>query len=560
MKAASLLLRLDRISKQYDKTATVKKFKILNLLERRRFQTVRQISRFHETLCFLRAYPDNKEILNQVEQILKDFALRSDLRRQRNALMNSGIAGTSIDFRFFWPMVCWLVDHWPQHLHLDWSEIGNTDKLVEILPLFLPFSERNQFDDIVYTAREWIERLQGPDETDAAFVIQRFTKIYKNSFEREALHDGLDLAYRLKPGPGTPSSTHLKYSSVPVVFQKTPLQRKRPNVRNVIKHQAYTVRYLSPAEGEKLIDLARATMVTNERDLDAFSYGDKNDVRLFDMGDGLQLACIGTIPERRYLMPVIYGFLNLKNGVPIGYYQISALLHTAELAFTIFESYRGSEAAVYFTKALAVSYQLFGIESFVLDPYQLGHKTEDGLKSGVWWFYYKLGFRPRAREIRQILRDELAQMKHDSKQRSSRTTLNKLSADNMYFELNPRNKNKSILPLLYNISPGISLYLAKQFGSNREAAIRSCSQQAAKKLGLRSLHGFTQHERQAWERWSPLIINLPGIDRWNVTDRKALIKIVRAKGGRRESDFLKLFDRHKRLQRALLKFAEQADI
>jgi hypothetical protein len=74
-------------------------------------------------------------------------------------------------------------------------------------------------------------------------------------------------------------------------------------------------------------------------------------------------------------------------------------------------------------------------------------------------------------------------------------------------------------------------------------------------LGLRSHEGFSAGERLAWERWSPLVLILPGVDRWSTADRRALVRVVRAKGGRRESDFLRRFDRHPRLGKALLQLA-----
>ena len=42
-------------------------------------------------------------------------------------------------------------------------------------------------------------------------------------------------------------------------------------------------------------------------------------------GDGLELAAIGMVPKRRLLLEAVYGFLTLKNGVPIGYVLNSAL-------------------------------------------------------------------------------------------------------------------------------------------------------------------------------------------------------------------------------------------
>ena len=56
----------------------------------------------------------------------------------------------------------------------------------------------------------------------------------------------------------------------------------------------------------------------------------------------------------------------------------------------------------------------------------------------------------------------------------------------------------------------------------------------------------------AWRRWAPLVLILPGIERWNASDRRELVKVIRAKGGRRESDFVTRFDRHTKLRRAIV--------
>ena len=76
-------------------------------------------------------------------------------------------------------------------------------------------------------------------------------------------------------------------------------------------------------------------------------------------------------------------------------------------------------------------------------------------------------------------------------------------------------------------------------------------------LGLRSLSGFTPGERLAWKRWAPLIMTLPGVPRWGRAAKAALVQVARAKGGRRESDFVALFDKHRLLRRALLKLSQE---
>ena len=55
----------------------------------------------------------------------------------------------------------------------------------------------------------------------------------------------------------------------------------------------------------------------------------------------------------------------------------------------------------------------------------------------------------------------------------------------------------------------------------------------------------------------PLVLLLKGVKRWSPQNRRALVRVVRAKGGRRESDFVKLFDSHRLLKKAVLDLAEE---
>ncbi len=175
-------------------------------------------------------------------------------------------------------------------------------------------------------------------------------------------------------------------------------------------------------------------MVTRSRDLDAFAYGNARDVRLVDDGGGLAFALIGVIPERRQLIPATCGYLILHNGVPIGYGEAFVIGRAATMTFNIFESFRGGEAAYTFARTLAMVRQVFGAESFSLDPYQLGQGNDEAIASGAWWFYYKLGFRPLGAGARRLLRAELARMRADPAHRSSAATLRALAESHMLFD------------------------------------------------------------------------------------------------------------------------------
>ena len=62
----------------------------------------------------------------------------------------------------------------------------------------------------------------------------------------------------------------------------------------------------------------------------------------------------------------------MKNGVPIGYVLFSSLFESTEVAFNVFDTFRGAEAAHVLSRVLAVGHRLFGASTFSIDPYQLG--------------------------------------------------------------------------------------------------------------------------------------------------------------------------------------------
>ena len=164
-----------------------------------------------------------------------------------------------------------------------------------------------------------------------------------------------------------------------------------------------------------MIDMARTAMVSRSRDLYAFEYGDENDVQLIDYHGGLQFAAIGLLPEARLMLDTVYAFLMLKNGVPIGYLLTRSCFNSSEVAYNVFDAFRGGESAQIYGQALALTRHFFGADVFAVEPYQLGHENEEGLASGAWWFYYKLGFRPLDAQVKRLVRTELARMRRNPK-------------------------------------------------------------------------------------------------------------------------------------------------
>ncbi|MEZ4648328.1 MAG: hypothetical protein R3E97_05965 [Candidatus Eisenbacteria bacterium] len=575
--AKTRLAELDALRYDFSSQATERRIALFRSFERDRVPLASELLQLHERLCFSLAFPENEEVRTVASSLLSSFATRADLKRHRKALADTGVAGTSIDFRFYWLTAIWLVRQgWGKHLSIVWKEFENAEKLNGLWHLLLPFSETPALDSFAYRAKDWVERLKNPDETDAEFVIRRFDALQVPEPVKEKLYEELDIPMILSAGPETPSRTRDGWPT-PVAFRKSAPDSRRPRLHEVVRSTKLDVRPVRPEEGRRLIDLANSCMVPRHRDLLIFLGADENDVRMVDAGDGLQFACMGAVPERRLLLESVYGFLTLMNGVPIGYVLNSALYESAEVAYNVFETYRGRGAAFVYSKILAMVHQLFGATSFAVDPYQLGHGNQEGQLSGAWWFYYKLGFRPHDPEIKALVREELATIRKKPGYRTPPGRIDELAADYMYLQLGPSRPGRSggragsgsrgrgaggargaredvlgHLPL-GDIGMKATEYLASRFGADRERGVRTCARESADLLGLRrGVSALPPGERVAWERWAPLVLARPGVERWSRQERAHLAAVVRAKGGRRESDFVALFDRHRKLRKALL--------
>ncbi|MCX7139840.1 MAG: hypothetical protein NT123_01835 [Proteobacteria bacterium] len=543
------LVALERIKDHYGAQSAESKLALLRRLARAKLRSAGVVLRLHEVLCFLRAYPDDARVLAQVERMLAGFAKRADLGRAREELTDSGIAGTAIRYRFYWSTLCWLARRWPERIAIDRSEPEVEDKLSAALPLLLTWAESIALKALDLPAFAAMDRLRARGEGDASFLARRMEAMPGDGFTREAFHDGIEPTYELSSGPDTPSRTRARHAAAPMAFQHQPLRRARPDLREELGRIYRGVRLASAREGAQLIELARVAMVTRSRDLDAFAYGNPRDVRLVDDGGGLAFVLIGVIPERRALVPATSGYLILHNGVPIGYGEAFVTGRAATMTFNVFATFRGGEAAYTVARTLAMVRHLFGAESFSFDQYQLGKGNDEGIATGVWWFYYKLGFRPLTASARSLMRKELARMRADPSHRSSAATLRELAESHMLFDLD-RSRAPGLPPVVE-----LGLRIGDGFArarASRETVLADCVKSTLQLTGVRSLRGFTAGERLAWERWSPLVaFALPGVSRWSLAERRALARVIRAKGGRDESDFIARFAAHPKLERAL---------
>ncbi len=555
------LAALETLRDEAGPSVALRRAALLAEVGRSRLATAAQVGRFHEVLCFLRAYPDDARVAALAERLSEGFARRADLRRHAAALADSGIAGTTTRFPFFQATAAWLARRWPGQLRFDAEGGAPSGEVVErLLSLVTHWAESPGLDEVDLGIDAWLRRLAGPRA--AAFLVGGLDALPADGFVREYLHERLDLWLELLPGADTPNRTRALWRGPglpPVAYRREPLARGRPDLKAVLRARPVRVTKLSRADGQRLVELAREAMVSRSRDLDVFTYGDPDDARLIAWEDGLSFAALGALPERRLLLESVYGLLTLKNGVPIGYVLLSALCGSSEIAYNVFPTWRGGEAAHVYGRVLATARHLFGSDSFTVYPYQLGGDGNDeALASGAWWFYRKLGFAPKDAGVLRLVRREEAALKRKPGHRSSIATLAKIASENVYFHAGrARSDVIGLLPLSH-VGLAVTDLLRTRFGHDRAHATAVCEQEAAAALRLRSRRGWSAGERLAFTRWAPLVLLLRAA-RWPAADRRALLAVIRAKGGTDEAEFVRRFDAHRRLRRGIVALARRTE-
>jgi hypothetical protein len=549
--ATSALTDLERRKDRFDPASARLKLKRLRELARTRLARADQVQRLHEVLCFMRAYPDNADVLRAVEAMLARFDQRADLRAYRAALAYSGIAGTTIWFPFFYPTALWLAQRWPARLVLERADAEAGESIADLLPALLTPVEAHGLRESKLPGFEALDAVRGR-ETDATFLVRRVSALPADERTREAYYDAINPSCELLPGPDTPSRTRAALPGVQPVWQSGPLRRERPDLGKEIGRPPRAFRPATPADAEALIALAREAMATRSRDLDAFAYANAQDAWWIEDDGGLAFALIGMQRGRRAVVPAIYGGLTLQNGVPVGYHQCDLVGRGAAISFNTFETFRGAEAALTFARLLSALARVFGTRSFSIEPYQLGKGNDEGLASGAWWFYAKLGFRPRARDGLALARREFARLARSKTHRTRPDTLRALAEHHLFLDLDARDPAPLVTPAAIGLAA--ARHLTRLAGSDRAAAVAQASADAMRQCGLASLDGFTAEERLAWDAWAPVLSMLP-LAQWSAAEREQLVRLVRAKAEDSERSYVLGFAALPRLEHALGRLA-----
>jgi hypothetical protein len=535
--------------------------KVMAQIERRKFKTAGELIRFHESLLFMRAYPQDPAHLRRVENLLGSFkqrveALSADGADDFHAFSEpdaSGIAGTSFSALFSYEVVRELARLHPGRLSLDWEGYEEYERFAAVLAPFLPLIEENAYVEPRFPFLDWLRSAQGRDETDLAWLIKRFAEWDAPEREKAAAFNSLKLWLRWEFSDDRRSRTRMKRPVRKIFFHDGALIRRQEiSLERELEAPPLPLRKLSRREGQAFLDMGRTTMAARYRELHGFTYGDARTVVRAEAGRGLEIFLWGVAPEHRLPTLAYTAALIFKNGVPHGYAEALSLFERTEVGLNLFYTFRDGESAWIYARMLRLLRQRLGVTVFSVDPYQLGHHNEEGIASGAFWFYRKLGFGPTRPELLKLVLSEERRIARRSGYRTPAHTLVNLASGHVLY--GHRRDEGHVWDRFHmrNLGLAVQRRMSERFRGQAQAMRTSSMRRVARALDIRPLE-WSQYEQRAFSDWALLLSLIPGLARWSRDERVALVNLIRAKAAAEETGYLRLLQQHSKLRDAIIK-------
>ena len=537
MVRSSPLTTLRATRHQYGETARQTKLRCLAFAESNTIRSPASLTQYHDDLLFLAAFPDDGEVRKAAEDALGQFEHRLRPARVRRLLDDSGIVSTTTRSVLSATMVRHLGDHYPGTIDLDPVALGSGAALAPLVQRTLLRPEEDGFDSPGLTTRAWIRRAMGGNGTRGMLAWLMAQRPSRGDLAKEwdTVFDEAEpaVAWNL---PAPASATRLRLSFAPVSFRSG--LRPGPS-RRALARPLQEIALLDPVMAEEAIHVAQVALALRGREVHAITEANPGEVYLADLREGVSLLVIGALPHARMTLEANYGHLLLANGIPIGYGGVTPLGHQANTGINIFPAFRRSEAGAIFGAALRAFATLFGVRRFVVNPYQFGRGNAEAIASGAYWFYHRLGFEATDPALRLLASGEHDRQRQERGYRTDHATLRRLARGDLTLALTGAGRHRLVEErFLARWSLAAAGVIGRRAGTrSRARALRGVMRDTAIRMEISGWAGWSAKEQAGFADLAPLLALLP-LEDWETEERRALTRVIQAKGSVRERDFV----------------------
>ena len=561
--AARLINKLEQARTQIGIIKEREIVRAINAAGRAKFgKDAQSLIRFHDLLLFFRAFPAGPSVLRLSEKLLRTFEPRVKAVLAAGGDADDfapeevvGIAGTVVEATFSYAMVCWLVEHHPKEISIQWKDYERDTQRGLIWPRFFPLLEEDSLIEAYVPYLDWLAAARGRED-ELPWLVRQFQRLSLSEKEKGALYESLEIMVRWDMSGANGSSASRTLCRKPVnhfYFHREPLiQRRQVSLAAELAKPKLPVKVLPLEQAMKALDLMKEVLGVRYRELYGTSIADPAWVVQSRIGRGAEIYLCGVPPERRLPLRAYLAGLTVKNGVPINYFESSSLFDWTEIGFNTFPAYRDGETAWIYAQTLRLLHQIHGVNAFSVYPYQIGDDNEEAIESGAFWFYRKMGFRSMNPALEKLAQAEEKKVQANPKYRTSAATLRRLSKASVVYELPHAERGAWDRFSTRNIGLAVQKKMARDFDGDAQAMRKAAVARLARILKV-DPKKLKSQEQIAFADFAMVLSLVPDLARWSSDDKDALREIIIAKAARNELRYQSILQKHARLRAAILK-------
>jgi hypothetical protein len=458
-----ILNALGECKGQFGRDAARKTSALLERLLRARLREPADLIRLHEIVLFLRAFPQSPRMARLADEILGSFADR--MRGVDPVLFDdpkaSGIAGTAVSTNFSYEFAKSLTARHARSITIDWENFPRPDRLGSVLGRLIPLAYEDYAVEPHVDWQAWLQReARGRRKSSTSCLIERVDA---------TTYDPLELPLRWDLARSRASRSVLRLPGGKIFYHSGPfLKRADVSIEAELACAPIALQRLTPQRAHSVLGVIVDASATRYRELYGFQHPDEEHVYHANFGRGVDFYYFGVPREQRLPLRAYHSGMFFKNGVPMGYVEALSLFERCEVGFNLYYTFREGETAWLYARILKLLHQQLGVTCFSVDRYQLGHENEEAIASGAFWFYYKLGFRPCARDSVELAEREAAKAAAVPGYRTPPAILRRLAAAPLFYGSSGSDWESFSLYRLGTTIPNLGDDVARAKGSAEE--------------------------------------------------------------------------------------------
>lgn len=539
--------QLTNIKNSFGEPYTFRKIQLLNQIDSINLSANPELKRYHDCLLFLMAFPDNQEIYQiakqSFERLINFLATENQNSIKSNRLLyESGLPQTTMICSFSLTLVKWLCEIYPQQISL-YSCDASQAIVTQIQNLLMPKAQLKLIEEgNCLSLKKWILLFNTKKkQTNLQWLLSRLSLIDEPM--QEFIFNSLQLFVQLTVSEKMHIAVYNSNLSTSFFVSNTAVAKKT-NLLLQAQNPIEKSTALSSLQKQQLVCKARLSLGLQQRETDPITYANSSATEYFIMDEGISVGLFYMMPTHQLALESYIGYMAFKNEIPIAYGGAWLFNKSAKIGINIYPEFRGGSSNVLFAQIIRLYKQKFSIAHFVIEPYQIGKKNSDGIKSGAFWFYYKNGFRPLQIELKLLAQQEFEKITKDKLYRTTKKELLRLSNSILHLKTD----EQVDLPFFDSVelSKAQVNFIAKNFEGNIAKAEMECYESLMRILKITDYDEWSVAKQTDFKNLVVPVSMIEGISKWTVKEKQSLLKLMTCKFTS-EPEFINRLQHHKKL-------------